>query len=474
MIRWKAVTGMLSGLSAVILAVGATGSIAAAQTARPAGFVAEVSLDGVIGPAAAEYFDDASSRAARDGADAIILRLDTPGGLSESMRRIISTIIGSKIPVLCYVAPGGARAASAGTYILYACQIAAMAPATHLGAATPVSLTGSTPMPRPATTVDSTGKSAAASPAPSAATSRAATGDAEANKVLNDAVAYIRSLAQLRGRNADWAEQAVRGASTLTATEAAQTHVIDFVASDAADVLKQASGRQVHVGEQPVTLALENQPIHNYAPNWRTNFLAIITNPTIAYVLLLAGLYGLILEAFHPGALFPGIAGAICLLTGMYALQMLPVNYAGLALMTLGVGLLIAEMVSPTIGVIGVGGVIAFVLGSVMLMNTNVPGFSVNLGLIAGIAFAGIGVLAMILWLVMRARRAGRATSDPGMLGAAGVLLGPTNARGEGWARINGEQWQVFADSPLAAGSHVRVVRRDGLQLWVIPESLSL
>lgn len=481
MIRWKAVTGMLSAFSAAILAGGAFSGVAAAQTARPARFVAEVSLDGVIGPAAAEYFDDASSRAVKDGADAIVLRLDTPGGLSESMRRIISTIIGSKIPVLCYVAPGGARAASAGTYILYACQIAAMAPATHLGAATPVSLTGSTPMPRPAmldSAVKSAAPSRAASPASSPASSPVASpvpvGDAEANKVLNDAVAYIRSLAQLRGRNAAWAEQAVRGASTLTASEAAQTHVIDFVASDAADVLKQASGRQVRVGEQSVTLSLESQPIHDYAPNWRTNFLAIITNPTIAYILLLAGLYGLILEAFHPGALFPGIAGAICLLIGMYALQMLPVNYAGLALMTLGVGLLIAEMVSPTIGVIGVGGVIAFVLGSVMLMNTNVPGFSVNLGVIAGIAFAGIGVLAMILWLVMRARRTGRATSDPEMLGAGGMLLGPTNARGEGWAQINGERWQVFADSPLAAGSHVRVVRRDGLQLWVIPESLSL
>jgi len=469
---------MLTALSAVALTAAFSGVATAqtaqtAQTAKPAGFVAEVSLDGIIGPASAEYFADASSRAVKDGADAIILRLDTPGGLSESMRRIISTIIGLKIPVLCYVAPGGARAASAGTYILYACQISAMAPATHLGAATPVSLIGSTPMPRPAT-ADSAGKSATATSAESTAASRAPVGDAEANKVLNDAVAYIRSLAQLRGRNADWAEQAVRGASTLTATEAVQAHVIDFVASDAADVLKQASGRQVRVGEHAVTLSLQSQPIHDYAPNWRTNFLAIITNPTIAYVLLLAGLYGLILEAFHPGALFPGIAGAICLLIGMYALQMLPVNYAGLALMTLGVGLLIAEMVSPTIGVIGVGGIVAFVLGSVMLMNTNVPGFSVNLGVIAGIAFAGIGVLAMILWLVMRARRAGRATSDPEMLGAAGMLLGPTNARGEGWAQINGERWQVFADAPLAAGSHVRVVRRDGLQLWVIPESVSL
>lgn len=465
MMRWKVVTRVLLTLAAVTSATAVSAGCASAQATHPARFVAEVSLDGVIGPAAAEYFNEASTRAVKDGADAILLRLDTPGGLSESMRRIISSILGSPVPVLCYVAPGGARAASAGTYILYACQVAAMAPATHLGAATPVSLAGSTPMPRPAAT-DSIPKPVA-SPA---ATSPALAGDAEANKVVNDAIAYIRSLAQLRGRNPDWAEKAVRGASTLTASEAAESHVVDFVASDVADVLRQATGRQVRVGPQSVTLSLEGQAVHDYAPNWRTNFLAIITNPTIAYVLLLAGLYGLILEAFHPGALFPGIAGAICLLIGMYALQMLPVNYAGLALMTLGVGLLIAELVSPTIGVIGVGGVIAFVLGSIMLMNTNVPGYTVNLGVIAGIAFAGIGVLAMILWLVMRVRRAGATTSDPEMLGAGGALLEPTNARGEGWAQINGERWQVVAGTPLPAGTSVRVVRRDGLQLWVIPD----
>ncbi len=464
MIRWKVVARSLLATAAVAVTASVYANRAGAQPARPAPFVAEVSLDGPLGPAAAEYFDEAASRAVKNGADAILLRLDTPGGLSESMRRIIASILASPVPVLCYVAPGGARAASAGTYILYACQIAAMAPATHLGAATPVSLAGPTSMPKP-TTADSLGKAAAASPAPS----NVANGDAEANKILNDAVAYIRSLAQLRGRNAEWAAQAVRGASTLTASEAASMHVIDFVASDAADVLKQASRRQVRVGEHPVTLALQNQPLRQYAPNWRTNFLAIITDPTIAYVLLLAGLYGLVLEAFHPGALLPGIGGAICLLIGMYALQMLPVNYAGLALMTLGVGLLIAEMVSPSIGVIGVGGVISFVLGSVMLMNTNVPGYTVNLGVIAGLAFAAIVVLATILWLVRRARRVGEVNISR-MIGMVGQLLEPTDARGEGWARINGERWQVLANAPIAAGASVRVVRRDGLLLWVIPD----
>ena len=476
MMRWVRAAGNVVVCFAFAATLGAWTGPAAAHPGHPAHsarFVAEISLDGPIGPAAAEYFDDAAKRAVKDGADAVLLRLDTPGGLSESMRRIISSILASGVPVLCYVAPGGARAASAGTYILYACQIAAMAPGTHLGAATPVSLGGKTPMPSPM------GKGNDARPALPATSDTTATfspanakqaGDAESNKVLNDAVAYIRSLAQLRGRNTEWAEQAVRGAATLTASEAADKHVVDFVASDAADVLKQATGRQVRVGEQAVTLALENQPIREYAPNWRTSFLSIITDPTIAYVLLLAGIYGLILEAFHPGVLLPGIAGVICLLIGMYALQMLPVNYAGLALMAVGVGLLIAEMVSPTIGVIGVGGVIAFVLGSILLFNTNVPGYAVNLGVIAGIAVAAIMVLAMILRLVMRSRRVRQINSDPQMLGASGELEQPTNARGEGWAQIHGERWQILADVPLPAGTSVRVVRRDGLLLWVIPD----
>jgi membrane-bound serine protease (ClpP class) len=493
MMRWKkAAGGAVAHAVVVALAVtmasvlaGLSPSRAWAQTAREtqpvrpahaAPFVAEITLDGPIGPAAAEYFDDAANRAVEDGAGAIILRMDTPGGLSESMRRIVARVLGSSVPVLCYVAPGGARAASAGTYILYACQVAAMAPATHLGAATPVALGRSTPMPSPSRPSGAKPTLPGAVPAmtdtaqDTTAVATKPVGDAESNKVLNDAVAYIRSLAQLNGRNAEWAEQAVRGAATLTATEAVDRHVVDFVALDAADLLKQASGRQVRVGERTMTLALQSQPVREYAPNWRTNFLGIITNPTIAYVLLLAGIYGLILEAFHPGALLPGIAGVICLLIGMYALQMLPVNYAGLALMALGVGLLIAEMVSPTIGVIGVGGVISFVLGSILLFNTNVPGYAVNLGVIAGIAFGAIAVLAMILWLVMRSRRAHQVSSDPQMVGASGQLLQSTDERGEGWAQIYGERWQVLSDVPLPAGTNVRVVRRDGLLLWVIPD----
>ncbi|HSE13731.1 MAG TPA: nodulation protein NfeD, partial [Rudaea sp.] len=277
--------------------------------------VAQIELDGPIGPAAAEYFDQASSRAATDGAVAIVLRLDTPGGLADSMRQIITTILASKVPVLGYVAPGGARAASAGTYILYACHIAAMAPATHLGAATPVSLGSPPSLPSPPLgnksdqpgKSDPSDKSDKSDKAEKAAPAEAPNEDAEARKVLNDAIAYIRSLAQLRGRNVEWAEAAVRGAATLTADEALDRHVIDFVAGDVPGVLAQADGREVRIGERTVALKLKDLPISQYAPNGRARFLMIVTNPIIAYLLLLAGIYGIVLEALHPGTWLPGI-----------------------------------------------------------------------------------------------------------------------------------------------------------------------
>ena len=425
------------------------------------GMVAQLTLDGPIGPAAAEYFDDASKRAEADGAVAIMLRLDTPGGLNDSMRQIIARMLACKIAVLVYVAPGGARAASAGTYILYAGQIAAMAPATHVGAATPVPLGGATPLPkpeRPEAKTDSPGH------APSAEE-----GDAESHKILNDAIAYIRSLAQLRGRNAEWAEQAVRGAATLTADEAAKQHVIDFVATDASDLLAKADGRKVQVNERSETLQLKGLSVRNYSPNARSRFLAIITNPTISYVLLLAGIVGLFLEATHPGVFFPGIAGGICLLVGLYALQLLPVNYAGLALMALGVGLLAAEMFVPTAGALGIGGVIAFVVGSVMLMNTTVPGYGVNLGIIAGIAVSATGLIAAIAWLVLRARRARQFVGDEALLNEEAELLEPIVAGGEAWARVHGERWRVRSESALPIGAHARIVRRQGLLIWVAP-----
>jgi membrane-bound serine protease (ClpP class) len=462
MTRWIRILGYAVLFSAVAVAESKSPAATPSLPAQSAAVVAEIALDGPIGPAAAEYFEQAASRAEADGAVAIVLRLDTPGGLSDSMRQIVSRILAAKVPVLGYVAPGGARAASAGTYILYASQVAAMAPATHLGAATPVSLGGGTPA--------ADDEPDTAKPADADATKNAPTGSAETRKVHNDAIAYIRSLAQLRQRNADWAEAAVLSAATLTASEALKEGVIDFVAADVASLLAQADGRVVRVGEQDMTLQFGNVSMRAYEPNWRSRFLAIITNPTFAYLLLLAGIYGLVLEALHPGSLLPGIAGAICLLVGLYALQLLPVNYAGLALMTLGIGLLVAEALAPGLGVLGIGGVISFVFGSILLFDTDVPGFAVNLGVIAGIAVCAISLLALLLWMVLRSRRAPRVSGDELLREAKGELIDAVSAGGESWARVLGERWRVHCEESLPAGARVRVLRRKGLQLWVVAE----
>ncbi len=461
MARWFGMAcGGFSLLAATALVFGA----GSPDATKPVPLVAEIALDGPIGPAAAEYFDEAISQAKHDGAAAVVLRLDTPGGLSESMRQIISRMLASEVPVLGYVAPGGARAASAGTYILYAAQVAAMAPGTHLGAATPVSLGGSTPLPLPV--APAPGKPASAGSTPSAP---AAAGDAENQKVLNDAIAYIRSLAQLRGRNAAWAEQAVRGAATLTASEALDQHVIDFVARDVSDLLAQANGRVVEVAGHKLTLQLAGASVREYAPGARTRFLGVITNPTIAYLLLLAGIFGIGMEAMHPGAIFPGVVGGICLLVGLYALQLLPVNYAGLALMALGIGLLVAEAVNPSIGVFGVGGVVSFVVGSVMLMNTGVPGFAVNVGVIAAIALSAAVLMGLVVWLVFRSRRSRVITGGEAMLGDVGQLLEAVAADGESWIMMRGERWRVHSDTALPIHAKVRVTHRDGLLLYVVP-----
>jgi membrane-bound serine protease (ClpP class) len=458
MVRWLCLCGVL-----VHCAMPARAALAAAAAAGERSVVvAQLTLDGPIGPAAAEYFDDASSRAVASGAAAIVLRLDTPGGLAESMRQIITRMLACPIPILVYVAPEGARAASAGAYILYAGQIAAMAPATHVGAATPVSLEGGTPLPVPKDT----------QPASSPATHPAAQSDAESQKVLNDSIAYIRSLAQLRGRDAQWAEQAVRGAATLTASEAAQEHVIDFVANSLSELLAKASGRKVQVGDRTVTLQLEGATVRDYPPSARSKFLGIITNPAIAYMLLLVGVMGLFLEATHPGVFLPGIAGGICLLIGLYALQLLPVSYAGLALMALGIGLLAAEAVLPTVGALGIGGAIAFVVGSVMLMKTGVPGYGINLGIIAAITVCAVGSLALLVRALFRARRSRQFIGDEALLNERVELLEPIAAGSEGWASVRGERWRVRSESALPAGAQVRITQRQGLVLWVAPIEL--
>ena len=423
--------------------------------------VALIELDGPIGPASSSYVATARDKAVEQGATAIVLRLDTPGGLDTAMRDIIKSILSSPIPVICWVGPGGARAASAGTYILYSCPLAAMAPGTNLGAATPIPIGGSWPSPG-----GGSGKDEGNSAPPATASSPP---DAEEAKVVNDAVAYIRSLAERYGRNADWAEQAVRGAASLSATAAQKQHVVELIATSVDDLLRQADGRMVQLADGTVKLSTAQYELRRIAPGWRLELLAVVGSPTVAYLLLLAGIYGLLLEGFHPGAILPGVVGAISLLLAAYALHVLPVNYAGLALILLGVALLVAEAFTPSFGVLGLAGIVAFVLGSIFMMDTDVPGYRVNLGVISGIACSAAALLAALVWLVWRARRAHVTTGGEAMVGATVRALEPIDV--EGWAEIHGERWRVRSSRPLGTGQPARVLARNGLTLQVEPQN---
>ena len=423
---------------------------------------AVLEIDGPIGPATSGYFEKAQAKALAAGVDLIVLRLDTPGGLDSAMRGIIRDILASPLPVVVWVGPGGARAASAGTYILYASHIAAMAPATNLGAATPIPVGGSWPAqktPKPEDASKPANPGATPPPAPQI--------DAEELKTVNDAVAYIRGLAEKRGRNADWAEQAVRSAASLSAEQALKLKVVDLLAEDVPDLLRKIDGRSVQTSAGAVTLHSAGAVIDKFEPDWRMRVLAVLTNPTIAYVLLLVGIYGLLLEGYHPGAILPGVVGGIALLLALYALQLLPVNYAGLGLIVLGVALLVAETYATTFGALGVGGIIAFVLGSVLLLDTDVPGFGINLGVIFGIALCAALLLALMLFLILRARRAPVVTGGGAMIGQTAEVLEAFS--GEGWAMLLGERWRVRCAVPLPAGAQVRVTQIDGLLLTVEP-----
>lgn len=414
--------------------------------------VALVEIDGPIGPAIASHVAEARDRAEKAGAAALVLRLDTPGGLDSAMRDIVKSILASPLPVICWVGPSGARAASAGTYILYACGVAAMAPGTNLGAATPIALGG--PRPGPQGTDD-----------------KPRTADPGEIKAVNDAVAYIRSLAQRHGRNADWAEEAVRGGASLSASEALGKQVIDVMAPDIDALLNTLDGRAVPTARGDVTLAVAGATVERLEPGWRLELLAVLGNPTVAYLLMLVGIYGLLLEGYNPGAILPGVVGAISLLLAAYALQMLPVNYAGLALIVLGVGMLVGEAFSPSFGLLGLGGIAAFVFGSILLMDTGVPGYQVNLGVIAAMALCGVALLAVLLWLLHRARHARVATGAEALVGATVSALEPIE--GEGWAEFQGEHWRVRSATPLQPGQRARVRSRDGLILHVEPEDPS-
>ncbi len=421
-----------------------------------------LTLDGAIGPATADYVHRGIERARAQGAQLLVLQMDTPGGLDTSMRAIIKDILAAPMPIAAFVAPGGARAASAGTYILYASHIAAMAPGTNLGAATPVQIGAAEEKDRPVE--NPAGPGASGKPGGGAGLTSAMT-----RKSVHDAAAYIRGLAQLRGRNAEWAERAVREAVSLSAAEALELKVIDLVAADLPQLLERVDGRRLKLAGTERVLATAGVAATAFEPDWRTRFLSVITNPSIAYILVLLGIYAIVFEFSNPGMVFPGVVGAICVLIALYAFQMLPVNYAGLALILLGVAFMIAEAFVPAFGSLGIGGLIAFIIGSVFLYETDIPGYGVPFALIGGFAAASAAFLLFIVGAVLRAHRRPVVSGREELVGALGEVL--EDFEREGWARVHSETWRVRAATPLKAGQRVRVAAIDGLTLDVVAQS---
>lgn len=432
--------------------------------------VVVLEIKGGIGVATADYLATGIRHAEERNAELIIIDIDTPGGLAKPMRDMVQDILGSSVPVATYVSPAGARADSAGTYILLASHIAAMAPTTHLGAATPVSLNGedvtpAEPVGEPAEEPDgeSEGDGEARDTAPPAP------GSAMERKVLNDAIAYIRGLAERHDRNAEWAEKAVTEAATLTAREALEQNVIEFIAEDHADLLAQLDGHEISIDSQQVALATADATIEKFEPNWRIKILSAIANPEIVLLLGIIGLYGLMYEGWNPGAVVPGVVGVICLLLAAYALQVLPVNYAGLALIIVGIALMVAEAFAPSFGALGLGGIAAFVFGAIMMFDSDIPGFGISVGFVLGLAV--LAALA-IIWLVgyaLKLRKRGAVSGRGSIIGGTGTAMQDFTGDGKVW--LEGEAWAAHGKVPIRKDQEVVVRAMRGLILEVEPAS---
>ncbi|MDX1809690.1 MAG: nodulation protein NfeD [Sulfurospirillaceae bacterium] len=403
--------------------------------------VVQLDIKGAIGPASSAYLKNGFDMAIRKKAQIVLVKLDTPGGLSSSMREMIQEITNTKIPVVMYVYPEGARAASAGTYLMYASNVAAMAQGTNIGAATPINLLPT--------------RSTANKPSTHEA------------KAINDAAAYIQSLAELRDRNASWAIDAVRNAKSISAKKALRLGVIDLIANNTQELLQKLDGRIVQVSDKNIVLNTKNALIISYQVDWKTKLLYIITNPNIIYILLLIALYGIFFELMNPGGVLPGVIGAICGIIVLYSLNLLPFNYAGLLLIMLGVGFMIAEIFVSGFGVLGIGGVVAFIFGSVLLFDANTLGNSISIPLIIAFALVSISFFIIIARMFIRSRSAKVVSGVEDLIGSIGQVIDvhETNYR----VMCQGEIWNAISQEKLTVGESIKVVGLNGLTLDIKP-----